>query len=222
MRRGAAPSRPRIYISAGIHGDEPATTLSLLRLLEDGAFDERAEWFLCPLLNPAGLARGTRENAAGIDLNRDYRNPQSAEAGAHIAWLRRQPRFDLTLAVHEDWESAGFYLYELNPNRLPSLAAPIVAAVAEVCPIDPSPMIDGRPAAGGVIRPPDDPAAREKWPESIYLRAHGAGLCYTLETPSAFPLEVRIAAHAAAIRTAAGLPAPDPKNLRPRPPSGSI
>ena len=61
--------RPRIYLSAGIHGDEPAPPLALLELIEAGVFDARANWFLCPLLNPAGFLRATRENAeAGSDL----------------------------------------------------------------------------------------------------------------------------------------------------------
>src|SRR4051812_9145318 len=62
-------SRPRVYISAGIHGDEPAPPLTLLRLIERGVFDTRAVWFICPLLNPVGFLRQTRENAEGIDLN---------------------------------------------------------------------------------------------------------------------------------------------------------
>src|SRR5829696_2516009 len=49
--------RPRIYLSAGIHGDEPAPPLALLELIERGVFDTRAGWFLCPLLNPAGFIR---------------------------------------------------------------------------------------------------------------------------------------------------------------------
>jgi hypothetical protein len=200
-KRSEGP-RPRIYLSAGIHGDEPASTLAVLRLLEGGLFDHRAEWFLCPLLNPAGLVRGTRENAAGIDLNRDYKNPVSEEVRAHVAWLGRQPVFDLALCVHEDWEATGFYLYELNPGNLPSLAEPMIATVASVCPIDPSPLIDGREASGGILRPQVDPRLREKCPESIRLQAHGARLGYTLETPSAFPLEQRIAAHRAAVGVA--------------------
>ena len=207
LTRAPAQPGPRIYISAGIHGDEPAPTLALLRLLGGCAFDDRVEWYLCPLLNPAGLARGTRENAAGIDLNRDYRHPRSEEVRAHVSWLLGQPLFDLALLIHEDWESKGFYLYELNPNGLPSLAEPIVAAVAALCPIDRSPVIDGREAAGGIIRPPADPSIREIWPESIYLRAKGARLGYTLETPSSLPLESRIAAHCVAIGTAVGLTA---------------
>ncbi len=195
--------RPRIYVSTGIHGDEPAPPLALLEMIEAGVFDDRAVWFLCPLLNPAGFTRGVRENADGLDLNRDYKDLRSTEIAAHAAWLRRQPNFDLTLCLHEDWESTGFYLYELNPLGRPSLAEPMIAAVAPLCPIDPAAEIDGRPVdARGIIRPTSDPLLRENWPEAIYLRAHHTTLSYTLETPSAFPLAQRVAAMRVAVETA--------------------
>jgi len=195
--------RPRLYLSAGIHGDEPAPPLALLELIEAGVFDDRAVWFLCPLLNPAGFMRRTRENADGLDLNRDYKDFRSAEIRAHAGWLRRQPNFDLTICMHEDWESKGFYLYELNPNRGLSLAEPMIDAVSKVCAIETAAVIDGREiAAPGIIRPVSDPLLRETWPEAIYLRAHHTTLSYTIETPSAFPLAQRIAAHRAAIETA--------------------
>jgi protein MpaA len=202
--------RPRIYLSAGIHGDEPAPPLALLAMLEAGVFDARAGWFLCPLLNPAGFALVTRENAGGIDLNRDYKDLRTAEIAAHAAWLQRQPNFDLALCLHEDWESKGFYLYELNPAGRSSLADAIIGAVAPHCPIDSAPEIDGRVvAAAGIIRPVNDPLMRENWPEAIYLRAHHTTLSYTLETPSAFPVAQRIAAHRAAVETALRLSARD-------------
>jgi protein MpaA len=200
-RRTAGP-RPRIYLSAGIHGDEPAPPLALLALLEAGEFDGRATWFICPLLNPDGIARGTRENASGADLNRDYRHLESPEVRSHVRWLESQPNFDLAVCVHEDWESTGFYLYELNPAKRPSLAEPMIAAVKKVCPIDPSPLIEGREARGGIIRPTANPLEREKWPEAIYLQAHHTGLSYTIESPSALALETRVAALRAALRTA--------------------
>jgi hypothetical protein len=194
--------RPRIYLSAGIHGDEPAPPLALLEMLEAGVFDGRAVWFVCPLLNPAGFRMATRENDSGLDLNRDYRESQSSEIRAHVAWLQRQPNFDLTLSVHEDWESKGYYLYEQNPLGRPSLAESMLAAAAAACPIDPGAMIDGREARGGIIRPAGDPLLREKWPESIYLRAHHTTLAYTVESPSALPLPRRTAAHRAALEAA--------------------
>jgi len=194
--------RPRIYLSAGIHGDEPAPPLALLQLLERSFFDQRAVWFLCPLLNPTGFLRGTRENTDGLDLNRDYRRPQSAEISAHLRWLATQPTFDLGLCLHEDWEATGTYLYELNPQQRPSLAEPIIAAIAKNHRIDPATVIDDRPAQGGIIRPNVDPAARELWPEAIYLSAHHTALNYTIETPSGHPLAERIAAQCLAVETA--------------------
>ena len=186
--------RPRIYLSAGSHGDEPAPPLALLALIESGALDTRAVWFLCPVLNPDGLSRGTRENAEGLDLNRDYRHLDSPEIRAHVGWLKRQPNFDLAICVHEDWESKGFYLYELNPDKRPSLAEAMTAAASRVCPIDTSPVIEGREAKAGIIRPLLDPPSREKWPESIYLQVNHTRLSYTIETPSSLPLEARVAA----------------------------
>jgi hypothetical protein len=201
MKRTPGP-RPRIYLSAGIHGDEPAPPLALLRLLERGFFDQRAVWFICPLLNPTGFPHGTRENADGHDLNRDYRLAKTMEIAAHLRWLATQPSFDLGLCLHEDWEATGTYLYELNPDQRPSLAEPIIAAIAKNHSIDPAELIDGRPARGGIIRPDADPATRELWPEAIYLRAHHTTLNYTFETPSGHPLETRIAAQCLAVETA--------------------
>ena len=192
--------RPRLYFSAGIHGDEPAGPLALLDMLEAGVFDDRASWFLCPLLNPTGFVRGTRENADGVDLNRDYKHLASSEIRAHVAWLQRQPAFDFTICLHEDWESKGFYLYELNPTDRPSYVDAMLTAVEQCCPIETAAVIDGRESvARGIIRPIADPLQREQWPEAIYLVAHHTPLTYTLESPSALDLPTRTRALRAAV-----------------------
>jgi hypothetical protein len=198
-KRTSGP-RPRVYVSAGIHGDEPAPPLALLELLQAGVLDERAVWFVCPLLNPAGFAARTRENRDGLDLNRDYKTLRSLEIQAHARWLQRQPNFDLAICVHEDWEAQGYYLYELNPTNRPSFARAMLDAAAAVCPLETAATIDGRDVAEPcIIRPVSDPLLRDPWPESIYLRAHHTRLAYTLETPSSLPLAQRVAAHGAAI-----------------------
>jgi hypothetical protein len=195
--------RPRIYLSAGIHGDEPAPPLALLDLLERGVFDARAVWFLCPLLNPVGFTSRTRENADGVDLNRDYKALRSLEIQAHSRWLQRQPNFDVTFHVHEDWEAQGFYLYELCSSEGRSIARAMIEAVSAILPIDHATVIDGFTVAErGIIRPVADPMLRDPWPESIYLRAHHTRLGYTLETPTSRPLAQRIAALATAIEAA--------------------
>ena len=188
----------RIYLSAGIHGDEPAGPLAALKLLQENKWPEHAEIFLVPCLNPAGFALNRRENPDGIDLNRDYRNSKSAEARAHIAWLERQPEFDLYLCLHEDWEARGFYLYEQNPDEKPPLAEKMIEAVKQVCPVDLSENIEGRPARGGIIRPKIQPHERPDWPEAFYLITHKSRQGYTLEAPSDFPLAIRVNALATA------------------------
>lgn len=202
LRRQRPGARHRVYLSTGIHGDEPAGPLALGQLLSEDAWPPTCDLWACPCLNPTGFARNRRENREGKDLNRDYRQPATAEIRAHTAWLAGQPSFDLSLCLHEDWESHGFYVYELNPAGAPSLAEAMVEAVARVCPIDRSPMIEGREASGGIIRPSLDPASRPDWPEAFHLIQHKTRLSYTLEAPSDFPLPVRVAALVAAVKAA--------------------
>lgn len=189
----------RIYISTGIHGDEPAGPLAALRLLRENRWPQNAEIFLLPCLNPTGFTRNSRENFQGVDLNRDYLEPKTDEIRAHIAWFEKQSPFDISLCLHEDWESAGFYVYELNPDARPSFAQAIVNAVSAVCPIDLSPEIEGRPAAGGIINPNLDPRTRPQWPEAFYLISYKTRQSYTLEAPSDFPLVTRVDALVAGV-----------------------
>ena len=192
----------RVYISAGIHGDEPAGPLAVERLLEEGFCPDPLEMWICPCLNPTGFHQNRRENEGGTDLNRQYLQPNAKEIIAHTSWLQNQPRFDLCLCLHEDWESHGFYLYELNPDNLPSLAEAMVRHVREICPIDESEMIEGRPAKGGIIRPSVDPLSRPQWPEAFFLLTHKTRLSYTLEAPSDFPIQPRISALTVAVTAA--------------------
>jgi hypothetical protein len=202
---GSQDSKVRIYISAGIHGDEPAGPLAALKLLQNNRWPDDVEIVLLPCLNPIGFTLNRRENAEGIDLNRDYRNSKSAEIRAHFAWLERQPKFDFYLCLHEDWESHGFYLYEQNPDHKISFAEKMIEAVKQVCPIDLSEIIEDRPAKNGIIRPNLNPHERPDWPEAFYLISHKARQGYTLEAPSDFPLATRADALVAAVNATINL-----------------
>ncbi len=198
-RGGEIASAPRVYISAGIHGDEPAGPCALAELLEEERLPREFGYWVCPCLNPTGFGLSTRENADGVDLNREYHAPSSDEVRSHIAWLENQPPFDVAFCLHEDWESNGFYLYELNLGVEESLAQGMIDAVSKVCPVDLAPEIEGRAAVGGIIRPNPDPLTRPQWPEAFYLIQHKTRRSYTLEAPSDFPLPVRVAAIKAAM-----------------------
>lgn len=198
-RKTTSP-RKRLYLSSGIHGDEPAGPLAALALVNQDWWPDGVEVWLCPCLNPVGFRLNRRENADRVDLNRDYRNSRSPEIRAHIDWLKRCPTFDQVVILHEDWEAVGFYLFELNPDDRPSVSKKIVQAVSGVCPIDTAPVIDGWDASGGVIRPKIDPEERPRWPEAIFLITNNTREGYTLEAPSDYPLPIRVDALVAGVR----------------------
>jgi murein peptide amidase A len=202
LQRSCEKPARRIYISAGIHGNEPASPLAARQLLMENKWPAGVEIWLCPCLNPTGFPLNRRENSQGIDLNRQYRQPETDEVRAHVAWLARQPDFDLALCLHEDWEAQGFYIYELNPDHRPSLAEVIIRSAASVCPIDPSEVIEGRLAQNGIIRPAYSPGERPQWPEAFYLIENKTRLNYTLEAPSDFPLTLRVNALVAGVNAA--------------------
>jgi protein MpaA len=60
---------PRVLVVGCIHGNEPAG-IAVVRALE--RTHPHADLWLVPVLNPDGLAAGTRQNAHGVDLNRNF------------------------------------------------------------------------------------------------------------------------------------------------------
>lgn len=60
---------PKVLVVGCIHGNE-CEGLEVTRLLERA--HAKADLWLVPNLNPDGYARGTRQNARGVDLNRNF------------------------------------------------------------------------------------------------------------------------------------------------------
>lgn len=195
---------PRVYLSAGIHGDEPAGPLALLELMRSGFFTSEIHWTLCPALNPTGLAAAARDNAEGVDLNRDYRLRKTREVAAHADWLARREVPHMFLSLHEDWESSGFYLYEINLGEdVPPRTRCILESVKSWFPPESGPEIDGHmPREPGWIFHAAEADVPEGWPEAIHLAKLGCPLSFTFETPSHAKLTDRVAAHCAAVRAA--------------------
>ena len=84
------PAARRMLVVGSIHGDEPAG-LAVTRRLLRAAPPLHADLWIVPSFNPDGLARGTRSNAAGVDLNRDFgafSQPETRIARALIRRLR--------------------------------------------------------------------------------------------------------------------------------------
>jgi murein peptide amidase A len=198
---------PRLYLSAGIHGDEISGPLALLEMIRQPGFFAGFDVTIFPILNPNGLARGMRTNWDEIDLNRDYRNSRSLEIKGHIETLLTLGRFDASMMLHEDYEGIGAYLYEFNDTLDPQLGAKIIQAMGLHVPIDLRREIDEGPACAGVISRRDLAAKLGRledlpeWAEAIYLMVHHTKVSYTIETPKPFPIEARVKAHIAAVET---------------------
>ena len=65
------PARPRRLLVAGLHGEEPET-VQLARAILDRVDAEDATCAIVLCANPDGVADGTRQNARGVDLNRNF------------------------------------------------------------------------------------------------------------------------------------------------------
>jgi hypothetical protein len=187
----------RIGIFAGIHGDEPAGTAALRlflgSLLEDPSRGAGYELFAYPAVNPVGLARGTRGNCSGMDLNREFwkgsRQPEIPIIENEI----RNHRFNGLIALHADDSCEGTYGYSHGNAMEDSLLRPALIAAGKVLPRDLRASIDGFHAHEGIISdcfqgvlsPPP-----EQHPRPFNL---------IFETPANVPLDVQAAAHVAAL-----------------------
>ena len=61
----------RLLLFAGLHGEEPETTYALSRALRQ-LTSQSPDCAIVLAANPDGLIRGTRANARGVDLNRNF------------------------------------------------------------------------------------------------------------------------------------------------------
>ena len=64
--------------------------------------------------------RNSAQNATGVDMDKDYRKLETEEVRTHVSWLKRKPNFDVTICLHEDHTTKGFYVREMNPDDAPS------------------------------------------------------------------------------------------------------
>ncbi len=190
-----------LYLSAGVHGDEPAPVAALIDWAEDNlAVLRRSNACLVPLFNPAGLDRNTRADHEGTDLNRNFNNVGHPHTGA---WLRAVEgrRFSCGVTLHEDYDAQGVYAYEVS--RDPALSTqPFLQEAEKWLPRDSRSWIDGFPARSGVIKRSRIPKNLPGLPEALVLFQHHAPASFTFETPSEFSLARRVAAQRAIIDTA--------------------
>lgn len=122
-------SKINILIIAGIHGDEPESTVLLSEALRFVTSEElKNAVILCA--NPDGIARGTRANNNGVDLNRNfsstnwrpepvyYRNSKDEDRDIELSTGSKPASEPETIALIEMIE-------KMNPKYLISIHAPL-------------------------------------------------------------------------------------------------
>jgi len=115
-------AQPTIAIAAGVHGDEPIGPWAIVDLLEGDALDRGYAYRIWPCTNPSGYAAGTRANADGDDVNRTFGRGGGSPESRAIVTANRDRKFALSLDLHEDCDSHGFYCYDYGGGALGNAA----------------------------------------------------------------------------------------------------
>ncbi len=106
----------RILVLCRQHGDEPASTEALLRLIHGIASGgdpglrsalSRVTLYVVPMVNPDGAGAGTRVNAHGADLNRDWGRFTQPETRA-VAAAAKSIHPALVIDAH-NWDGSDEY-----------------------------------------------------------------------------------------------------------------
>jgi predicted deacylase len=151
VRRSRGEDLPTALIVGGTHGDEPAGVEAVMAFLmrDISAWLQYVNFEILVCLNAYGYVHNTRDNGQDIDINRAWSRDDVPEIQL-VKKLVNERRFIFALDFHEDWESPGYYLYELRRGAAP-MAKSIVAEVEKVCPLNTDAEIEGMAAAGGIV-----------------------------------------------------------------------
>ncbi|MFH1444573.1 MAG: M14 family metallocarboxypeptidase [Candidatus Peregrinibacteria bacterium] len=198
------PSKPTIFISAGMHGDEPAGVHAVIRFLNTDLdqYRDRFNIVALPCLNPSGFDAGTHNTASGLNIN-DHFGKQSDDAVIQAIEAKIKslaPSILLALDLHEDnsGDQLGCYAHEMISRGTDRIAHQVLEVLAptDICR---QPEIYGAQNANGVIEETVEDSQGSLGRLDLYLKTHSTQHVMSIETPSVWPLEKRIQAHLAMI-----------------------
>lgn len=187
----------RLGMFAGLHGDEPAGCEALVRflggLLDDPGRATGYELVAYPVVNPTGYLVGSRLNAAGKDLNREFWRSSGEPEVQVVERELRTWAFAGLITLHADDTCEGHYGYSHGHEVDDALLRPALAAAERIMPRDRRAVIDGFHAREGVIADCFQgilSAPPEQRPRPFNL---------IFETPAQMDLELQVAANVAAL-----------------------
>ncbi len=200
VRRALRDDVPTAFLSGGTHGDEPAGVEAAMAFLQRdiSPWLEHLSFEVLVCLNAHGYVHNARNNAQDVDVNWAWAREDVLEVQAVKEWVRDR-RFEFVCDFHEDWESPGFYLYEMRRDA-PVVSERIIAAVEQVCPLNLSDEIEGMKAVRGIVQADNERAERLRG-KGIPIELYNGYTDHllTLESPTERPLTTRVAAHMAAL-----------------------
>ena len=224
LTRNYPSDLPRIILSAGIHGEEPAGVYALLEFMNRGIarYLRHFSFLILPCLNPYGFIRGVRYGSGAADLNRAFDNGAGMPEIAAVRELLDQfsGPYRLAIDLHEtdtcmprgeafsvEEIPAGFYMYETTPSGRPVLGPAILKTIAAAgYPITRRRSVYGAECRSGLIsaispHAPAYPTLPEfnRTLDWYLLKNSYTHHAVTTETPTAWPLRRRIAAHKKAL-----------------------
>ncbi len=192
---GGAPIRLGLF--GAIHGDEPEGAAALrdllLRLDDDPQLAQGYQLHVYPVCNPSGYEDGTRHSRAGCDLNREFWRDSTQPEVYLLEKELTALGFAGLVALHADDTCDGAYAFVRGATLTEALAKPALSAAAVFVPLAEREVIDGFPAARGLITECyegvlSNPAAARPVPFEIIF-----------ETPQAAEFGRQVAAGVAAV-----------------------
>ncbi len=188
-----------LYLSAGVHGDEPAAVWGLLEWAEANLKILKREIItILPCVNPWGFANNVRMDNKGRDLNRLF---HTNKLPFFRAWRKMMgdQQFRVALNLHEDYDAQGIYVYELVPRGM-KISDKVFDRIESIIPRETRAKIEDQRIKGGIIRRSGDfrRVIEEEldggYPEAIYLYLNHTKVALTFETPSEFAFHERVKA----------------------------
>lgn len=120
-RIGDPEADNRYLVMGQMHGDEPAGPMVVNRLLKAEPLNNVALW-LVPTMNPDGGHRGTRTNAKGVDLNRNFPSSTWVKQGKGTRyWSGPRP------ASEPETRAIVRFFSRVQPRTLISLHQPLAS-----------------------------------------------------------------------------------------------
>jgi predicted deacylase len=183
-----------VCIVAGIHGNEIAGPLSVLRILSSLIHDlpQGFRYVVYPMINPSGFDLRQRFDADGRDLNAIYegtlKSQNYEEVQVFFEDVQKFAPFEALMALHEDSDLEKFYMYGLGEENLQFYHAICAYARTWVEPWNNAEIYGCHSDDFGLILA----TARDHAFDGALYKMELAKIAYTLETPGKLDIEFRV------------------------------